>query len=84
MRVAVLEYLESRRELDTWQERLGHERGSHRASGGKLTVGSAKYFTLQVRYAFVYGHTVTHGLVLLRRTCPRLGNVQLNMRCVTW
>jgi len=78
MRVAVLEYLESRRELDTWQERLGHERGSHRASGGKFTVGSAKYFTLQVRF------TVTHGLVLLRRTCLRLGNVQLNMRCVTW
>jgi len=51
---------------------------SHRASGGKFTVGSAQkiymyeYFILQVRYAFVYGFTVTPGLVLLRGTCPTL------------
>jgi len=39
---------------------------SHRSSGGIFTVGSAqKNFTVQVRYAFVYGFTVLPGLVYL-------------------
>ena len=74
---SVLEYPELRRELDTWQERLGHERRSYRHRKEHLPLAVQRkligvfYITSTLRVCF-YGFTVTPGLVLLCGMCPRL------------
>ena len=77
--LVMLEYPESSCELDTWQERLGHERAAIPGVGRKfycwqctenLCIG-VFYSTSTLRVCF-YGFIVTPELVLRRGTCPRL------------
>ena len=75
----LLEYSESSCELDTWQERLGHERATAPDVGRKillLAVHGKLIYRSILRYKYTtrlfYGFTVTSELVLLSGTCPRL------------
>jgi len=67
--------LESRRELDTWQERLGHEKRSHRASGGTFTVGGCG----ENLYIEVFYITSTPTRLFLRVHCNTWGITSRNV-----